>query len=89
MTNILETICAQKLLQIEKCKSLKPETELLAEVRDAKPVRGFYKALKENSENGYGLIGEIKKASPSKGLIRENFNPEALAIAYEIGRAHV
>lgn len=87
MTNILETICSQKLTQIAKCKSLKPETELLLEARDAMPVRGFSTALKEKSKNGYGLIGEIKKASPSKGLIRENFNPEALAIAYEKGGA--
>jgi indole-3-glycerol phosphate synthase len=84
---ILDKIKAYKLEEIASRKAAHPFSQIEAAAKDAPPVRGFYEALLGASRNGYGLIAEIKKASPSKGLIRADFNPPELARAYEQGGA--
>ena len=91
MSDILEKICADKRLHIERKKSGRPLGQLVYAVDEANndnPTRGFIGALEAKTSLGhYGLIAEIKKASPSKGLIREDFNPIQLAKDYENGGA--
>ncbi|MCR8547337.1 indole-3-glycerol phosphate synthase TrpC [Salipiger sp. P9] len=84
---ILDKIKAYKLEEVAADKAAKPLSEVEAEARAASPVRPFAKALRQAAETGYGLIAEVKKASPSKGLIREDFHPATLAAAYERGGA--
>ncbi len=84
---VLDKIKAYKLEHVAACKARRPLAEVEAAARDAGPTRGFAQALFEASKTGYGLIAEVKKASPSKGLIREDFNPPELARAYQAGGA--
>ncbi|NNE53091.1 MAG: indole-3-glycerol phosphate synthase TrpC [Sulfitobacter sp.] len=84
---ILDKIKAYKLKEVEADKAARPLAEVEAEARAAGPVRPFAQALHEASREGYGLIAEIKKASPSKGLIRADFDPAKLAQAYAEGGA--
>jgi len=85
--SILDKIKAYKLADLAARKSGRPPEAVAAEARAAPPVRPFISALRDASREGYGLIAEVKKASPSKGLIRADFDPPALARAYELGGA--
>ncbi len=88
MTDILARIRAHKLDEIAAARLAVPVAEIDRRARDAAPARPFASALRAaNAAGRYGLIAEIKRASPSKGLIRADFDPAALARAYEAGGA--
>ncbi len=87
MTNVLDKIKAYKLEEVAAAKAARPLSDVEDAARSAGPTRGFETALRRATATGYGLIAEVKKASPSKGLIREDFEPPALAQAYEAGGA--
>jgi indole-3-glycerol phosphate synthase len=81
LPDILEKIIAQKQQELAEAKSRRSRLELEARLPDAPAVRDFVKPLKE--AKGIGLIAEVKKASPSAGIIREDFDPVEIAKTYE------
>ena len=87
MDNILEKIKTYKITDLALRKRQIPITQVEANAHEAPPIRGFVKSLERAAASGYALIAEVKKASPSKGLIRADFNPPNLAQAYEQGGA--
>ena len=88
MSDVLTKICADKLVHVMTCRLHKSLIEITEKARSATEPRGFARALEAKVKSGgYGLIAEIKKASPSKGLIRKDFDSETLARAYQAGGA--
>lgn len=87
MVDVLAKIIDTKRGEVDALKASSLAADLPHMARDQSPPRGFAAALKTASEAGYGLIAEVKKASPSKGLIRADFDPSTIAAAYQAGGA--
>lgn len=88
MSGVLERICADKRAEVARRRAAAPLGALEARATGAGAPRGFYRRLEARARrDGWGLVCEIKKASPSKGVIRADFDPPALARAYAEGGA--
>ncbi len=87
MTDILAKIARYKREEVKALLSKTPIAQLESLAKAQAPARGFATALRARAKIGPALIAEVKKASPSKGLIREDFNPAAIARAYQSGGA--
>ncbi len=85
--SILDDIVSYKKKEVVKAEQTTPHSELEEKIKALPPARPLGNSLQQDASTGYGLIAEVKKASPSKGLIRSDFNPAALARAYELGGA--
>ena len=87
MSDVLDKIITKKREEVHALASRYSFADLGELAQSATAPRGFTQALKSASQTGYGLVAELKKASPSKGLIRAEFDPPSLASAYETGGA--
>ncbi|GHA85845.1 indole-3-glycerol phosphate synthase TrpC [Cognatilysobacter bugurensis] len=88
MSDILNTILARKAEEIEQRSRVRSVADLRARAANQPPARGFVKAIRRKLDAGESaVIAEVKKASPSKGLIRKDFRPADIARSYEAGRA--
>jgi indole-3-glycerol phosphate synthase len=88
MSDILRTILAHKAEEVATRSARVPLVDLVERAKVAPPVRGFARALKAAVANGDpAVIAEVKKASPSKGVIRPDFHPADIAVSYEFGGA--
>jgi indole-3-glycerol phosphate synthase len=87
MSDILDTIIARKHEEIAQLRKTSPRAELLARAKAQAPTRGFAGALQDKARGGAAVIAEIKRASPSKGLIRADFDAAWLAREYAEGGA--
>ncbi len=83
----LDNIVAVKKQEVEALKQRTSIRELEKIIYELRPTRGFQAALTERKRRDMGLIAEVKKASPSKGLIRPDFDPVGIALAYEAAGA--
>lgn len=83
MTDILARILETKKEEVATARQMRSEADILREAKSRKDLRGFLKALEAKiAEGKAGVIAEVKRASPSKGVIRENFNPVEIATSY-------
>ena len=83
MNDILAKILETKKVEVRTARQMRSESDLLREAKSRKDLRGFARAIEDKIARGKpGVIAEVKKASPSKGVIRENFNPTEIATAY-------
>jgi len=83
MNDILEKILATKKSEVAASRQMRSESDVLREAKSRQDVRGFARAIEDKISQGKpGVIAEVKKASPSKGVIRENFNPGEIASSY-------
>jgi len=87
MINVLDQICEKKRRHVAQRKAIRSLNKVINQCEFVSKPLGFINALKQASRDGYGLIAEIKKSSPSKGLIRKDFNPKKLAKAFKAGGA--
>lgn len=83
MGNILDQIIADKHIEVERCKEQQPIELLREKTQGLKKCRNFYSAVTKSSPHGLNVIAEVKKASPSAGLIRVDFDPVQIATVYE------
>jgi indole-3-glycerol phosphate synthase len=83
LAGILEKIIAEKKAEVKVRQSQRPLEQLKEQVRSMPKCRNFYRAVVKDNKRGLNVIAEVKKASPSAGVIREDFDPVAIAVVYQ------